>query len=84
MVSGKRSGARGFDFFSVVVDLTEEGIKHVDDIVTLTFQYINMLKKKGPIEWIYNVIDEMKYNLSSKCLANRNTTCKELFIKGTI
>lgn len=59
-MSGKRSGARGFNFFSVVVDLTEEGIKHVDDIITLMFQYISMLKKKGPIEWIYNVIDEMK------------------------
>lgn len=59
-MSGKRSGARGFSFFSVVVDLTEEGIKHVDDIITLMFQYISMLKKKGPIEWIYNVIDEMK------------------------
>ncbi|KAL6438860.1 hypothetical protein ACFW04_003738 [Cataglyphis niger] len=54
LVSGKRSGARGFNFFSVVVDLTEEGIKHVDDIITLMFQYISMLKKKGPIEWIYN------------------------------
>ncbi|KAM0735141.1 Insulin-degrading enzyme [Formica fusca] len=54
LVSGKRSGARGFNFFSVVVDLTEEGIKHVNNIVTLMFQYISMLKKKGPIEWIYN------------------------------
>jgi insulysin len=59
LVSGKRNGARGFSFFSVVVDLTEEGIKHVDDIVMLTFQYINMLKEKGPTEWIYNVIDEL-------------------------
>lgn len=54
--SGKRLGARGFSFFVVFVDLTEEGIQHIDDIVLLTFQYINMLKKNGPIEWIYNVI----------------------------
>ncbi|XP_017891518.1 insulin-degrading enzyme isoform X2 [Ceratina calcarata] len=54
--SGKRSGtsARGFSFFAVFVDLTEEGIQHVDDIVLLTFQYINMLKEQGPVEWIYN------------------------------
>ncbi|KOX69206.1 Insulin-degrading enzyme [Melipona quadrifasciata] len=52
--SGKRLGARGFSFFAVFVDLTEEGIQHVDDIVLLTFQYINMLKKHGSVEWIYN------------------------------
>ena len=54
LISGKRRGARGFNFFNVIVDLTEEGIQHVDDIVLLTFQYINMLKKHGPVEWIYN------------------------------
>ncbi|CAL7937409.1 unnamed protein product [Xylocopa violacea] len=52
--AGKRLGARGFSFFVVFVDLTEEGIQHIDDIVLLTFQYINMLKKHGPVEWIYN------------------------------
>ncbi|XP_003701355.1 insulin degrading metalloproteinase isoform X2 [Megachile rotundata] len=52
--SGNRLNARGFQFFVVYIELTEEGIQHVDDIVLLTFQYINMLKKHGPIEWIYN------------------------------
>ncbi|KAL0124001.1 hypothetical protein PUN28_006072 [Cardiocondyla obscurior] len=54
LVSGKRSGARGFNFFNVIVDLTEEGIEHIEDIVQLMFQYINMLKLEGPKEWIYN------------------------------
>lgn len=54
LVSGKRRGAKGFSFFSILVDLTEEGIKHIEDIVQLVFQYINMLKMKGPIEWIYD------------------------------
>ncbi|KAJ8667813.1 hypothetical protein QAD02_009476 [Eretmocerus hayati] len=53
LVAGKRSSARGFDFFSVHVDLTEEGILHIDDIISLAFQYINMVKKNGPIEWIF-------------------------------
>lgn len=62
LVCGKRDGAKGFDFFNIVMDLTEEGVKHIDDIVTMTFQYINMLKKTGPIEWIFNVSDKiMKY-----------------------
>lgn len=55
LVSGKRSAARGFDFFTVYVDLTEEGIDRVDDIITLIYQYINMMKKEGPVEWIFDV-----------------------------
>ncbi|XP_014470958.1 PREDICTED: insulin-degrading enzyme isoform X1 [Dinoponera quadriceps] len=54
LICGKHAYARGFCFFILVVDLTEEGFKHTDDIITLMFQYINMLKKQGPIEWIYN------------------------------
>ncbi|XP_076624911.1 insulin degrading metalloproteinase isoform X1 [Colletes latitarsis] len=54
LASSKRLGARGFCFFNLIVDLTEEGIQHVDDIILLIFQYINMLKKHGPVEWIYN------------------------------
>ncbi|KAK0078471.1 hypothetical protein PV325_002451, partial [Microctonus aethiopoides] len=46
------------NFLHITVDLTEDGIHHVDDIVTLTFQYINMLRSKGPIEWIF---DECKH-----------------------
>ncbi|EZA60071.1 insulin-degrading enzyme isoform X2 [Ooceraea biroi] len=68
LAAGKRSGARGFSFFSVVVDLTEEGIEHVDDIITLTFQYIYMLKKEGPVERIYN---------EYKDIANMNFRFKE-------
>ena len=27
--------------------------EHIEDIVSLAFQYINMLKKEGVKEWIY-------------------------------
>jgi insulysin len=40
-------------FFVVNVDLSEEGIEHVDDIVTLVFQYLNMLREHGPQEWVF-------------------------------
>lgn len=59
--SGKRLSARGFQFFVVYVELTEEGLQHIDDIVLLTFQYINMLKTQGPAEWFYHVITHI-YN----------------------
>ena len=29
---------------------------HIDDIITNIFQYINLLKKEGPQEWIFNEI----------------------------
>lgn len=38
LVGGQKSGAKGFGFFVVNVDLTEEGIEHVDDIVAAVFQ----------------------------------------------
>jgi len=27
--------------------------EHIYDIITLTYQYLNMLKKEGPQEWIF-------------------------------
>lgn len=53
LVGGQKSGSKGFGFFVVNVDLTEEGIKHVDDIVTLVFQYLAMLREQGPQEWVF-------------------------------
>lgn len=38
LVAGESSGAKGFSFFGINVDLTEDGIQHTDDIVTLVFQ----------------------------------------------
>ncbi|XP_045505756.1 insulin-degrading enzyme [Colias croceus] len=53
LVGGTRLGARGFGFFGVQVDLTEDGVKHVDDIVTLVFQYISLLRTTGPMRWVW-------------------------------
>ena len=27
--------------------------EHVDDIITLIFQYLNLLRKEGPLEWVF-------------------------------
>ncbi|XP_043278498.1 insulin-degrading enzyme isoform X2 [Venturia canescens] len=70
LMAGERTAARGdCNFFNVIVDLTEEGIKHVDDIITLLFQYINMLKEAGPLEWIYDEykqISMMEFDFKEK------------------
>lgn len=47
LVGGARTGSRGFGFFGINVDLTEEGIEHVDDIVKLVFQVIRCVSTYG-------------------------------------
>lgn len=59
LCGGQSSGAKGFMFFKVDVDLTEEGIEHLDDIVTLTYQYVNLLRKAGPQEWIFKECQDL-------------------------
>ncbi|XP_060809254.1 insulin-degrading enzyme isoform X1 [Amyelois transitella] len=53
LVGGTRVGGRGFAFFGVQVDLTEDGVDHIDDIIELVFQYIAMLRKEGPQRWVW-------------------------------
>jgi len=53
LVGGVRHGSKGFSFFGINVDLTEEGMNHVDSIVKLVFQYVTMLKEEGPKLWIF-------------------------------
>ncbi|XP_068625858.1 insulin-degrading enzyme [Battus philenor] len=62
LVGGTRIGARGFGFFGVQVDLTEDGVEHIDDIVNLVFQYISMLRVQGPQRWVW---DEQRELLST-------------------
>ncbi|KAF6025311.1 IDE [Bugula neritina] len=50
--AGGKGGATGFSFMSLSVDLTESGLDHVDDVVTMAYQYIAMLRAAGPQEWI--------------------------------
>lgn len=58
LVGGEKDGARGFSFTIVNVDLTEEGIDHSEDIVTLVFQYLNMLREEGPKEWVFQELQD--------------------------
>lgn len=54
LVGGSRPAPRGFGFFGIAVDLTEEGMNHIDDIIKLVFQYFNMLREVGPQLWIHD------------------------------
>ncbi|GAB6025052.1 hypothetical protein CHUAL_010157 [Chamberlinius hualienensis] len=58
LVGGQKDGARGFGFFVINCDLTEDGIEHIDDIITLMFEYIWMLKQEKSQQWVF---DECKH-----------------------
>ncbi|XP_065170967.1 insulin-degrading enzyme isoform X2 [Atheta coriaria] len=49
LYAGYKEPHRGTGFFGVSVDLTEEGLKHTDEIILMIFQYLNMLKQSPPI-----------------------------------
>ena len=53
--SGYSNQARGIYFFNIDVSLTEEGLSHIDEIITTIFQKLNMIRKKEPIKWIHDV-----------------------------
>ncbi|XP_034408413.1 insulin-degrading enzyme-like [Cyclopterus lumpus] len=53
LVGRQKEGARGFMFFVINVDLTEEGLLHVEDIIFHMFQYIQKLRTEGPQEWVF-------------------------------
>lgn len=52
--------ANGFGFFEIKVDLTDEGFDHMDKIVKLIFQYLNMIRDLGIKEWIFDEYKKLK------------------------
>uniref|UniRef100_A0A915HZ04 Insulin-degrading enzyme n=1 Tax=Romanomermis culicivorax TaxID=13658 RepID=A0A915HZ04_ROMCU len=57
--AGPQISAKGFGFFNVDFELSEEGLDHVDDIVHLMFKYIQMMKVGGPQEWIHREVESL-------------------------
>lgn len=69
LVSGYSTIGRGFGFFEIMVDLTQDGFEHIDDIVKIIFQYVNMLRKEGPQKWIFEEfcdLCEMQFRFKDK------------------
>lgn len=51
--SGCGSGATGFAFFKVHVDLTQAGLDHYEEVAGAVFKYIELLKQCPPEEWAF-------------------------------
>lgn len=57
--SDSHTQAAGFGVYAVTMDLSTEGLEHVDEIVQLLFNYIGMLQTAGPKQWIYEELAEL-------------------------
>ncbi|KZV20275.1 zinc-metallopeptidase, peroxisomal [Dorcoceras hygrometricum] len=52
--AGESDWTYDFSFFKIVIDLTDAGHEHFEDIVALLFKYINLLQQSGPCKWIFD------------------------------
>ncbi len=59
MYAGSRREARGFQFFNLVVDLSEEGGERIQDILALIFQYLNLLQSQPVQRWIFDELNDL-------------------------
>ncbi|CAO1620783.1 unnamed protein product [Sympodiomycopsis kandeliae] len=57
--AGATNGADGFEFFKISIDLTREGLKSYEDVVTAVFRYIEMLRQSSIPEWTYNEVSSL-------------------------
>ncbi|XP_041865501.1 insulin-degrading enzyme-like [Melanotaenia boesemani] len=60
LAAGQKEGAKGFMFFTIKMDLTEEGLLHVEDIIFHMFQYIQKLRTEGPQEWVFEECKDLR------------------------
>ncbi|CAF1256026.1 unnamed protein product, partial [Didymodactylos carnosus] len=69
LVSGEKNNANGYSFFTVDIELTIDGLERWQEIVVYIYQYIAMLKKEGPKEWIFQEcknLNEMHFQFREK------------------
>ncbi|EEE67441.1 insulin-degrading enzyme-like 1, peroxisomal [Oryza sativa Japonica Group] len=58
-----------FSFFNVVIQLTDVGYEHMEDIIGLLFRYIALLQTSGTRQWIFDelvAISEMGFHYRDK------------------
>ncbi|GAA6001195.1 hypothetical protein JCM10207_007455 [Rhodosporidiobolus poonsookiae] len=51
--AGAGNGAPGFDFFRISINLTASGLAHYQDVLSIVFSYVDLLKSTPPLEWAW-------------------------------
>ena len=54
-MAGGGSSASDFTLFNITMELTEEGLNHIEDIISIIYQYIKLMKG-GVSEWIFDEV----------------------------
>ncbi len=65
---GSKSCA-SFSILTIKMELTEEGLSNVDEIVSMVFAYMDLLRSKGPQEWIHTeaqTVSDMQFRFLSQ------------------
>ncbi|MFH4976237.1 hypothetical protein AB6A40_002946 [Gnathostoma spinigerum] len=69
LTAGGRVLARGFGVFNISVDLSEEGLKHIPDIIELAFCSIGVINSAQPLKWVHEELRQladMKFRFKDK------------------
>ncbi|KAL2320761.1 hypothetical protein Fmac_029730 [Flemingia macrophylla] len=69
--AGESDWKLDFSFFKVVIDLTDAGHEHIEDIIGLLFKYIDLLREHGVCKWIFeelSAVCETKFHYQDKIL----------------
>ncbi|CAF3683386.1 unnamed protein product [Rotaria sp. Silwood1] len=69
LIAGESNSAPGFNFFSIDIQLTIEGLSQWKRVLHSVYQYLAMLRKEGPKEWIFNEgknINQMEFQFQDK------------------
>ncbi|XP_027350190.1 insulin-degrading enzyme-like 1, peroxisomal isoform X3 [Abrus precatorius] len=67
--AGESDSSLEFSFFKVVIDLTDAGHEHIQDIIGLLFKYIDLLQQSGVCKWIFeelSAVCETKFHYQDK------------------
>lgn len=54
LYAGSRREVRGFQFFHLTVDLSEDGGQNVEGVIKCVYEYLKMIEKTGPTQWIFD------------------------------
>lgn len=54
LYAGSRREVRGFQFFNLTVDLSEEGGENLENVIKCVYEYLNMLKQTRPTQWVFD------------------------------
>ncbi|KAJ4792475.1 Insulin-degrading enzyme [Rhynchospora pubera] len=69
LMAWEGSDSKEYSFFSISIRLTDEGHNHMEDIVGIVFNYIDLLNDSGIHKWIFDemaAISEIEFNYQDK------------------